>query len=102
MQFHYIGGRWVEGNPPLITAYSHGTWMGTIVFDGARAFEGVTPDLDRHCAPPQLAACRVSAARVVRGRATAPSRARVRIARSSARWARWLPVAGLAAASRPM
>ena len=50
MQFHYIGGRWVEGNPPLITAYSHGTWMGTIVFDGARAFEGVTPDLDRHCA----------------------------------------------------
>ena len=24
--------------------------MGTIVFDGARAFEGVTPDLDRHCA----------------------------------------------------
>src|SRR5262249_30357420 len=23
--------------------------MGTIVFDGARAFEGVTPDLDRHC-----------------------------------------------------
>jgi branched-chain amino acid aminotransferase len=50
MQYHYIGGRWVEGNPPLITAYSHGTWMGTIVFDGARAFEGVTPDLDRHCA----------------------------------------------------
>jgi branched-chain amino acid aminotransferase len=50
MQFHYIAGRWVEGNPPLITAYSHGAWMGTIVFDGARAFEGVTPDLDRHCA----------------------------------------------------
>jgi branched-subunit amino acid aminotransferase/4-amino-4-deoxychorismate lyase len=50
MQFHFIGGRWVEGNPPLITAWSHGAWMGTIVFDGARAFEGVTPDLDRHCA----------------------------------------------------
>ena len=50
MQLHFIGGRWVEGNPPLITAYSHGTWMGTIVFDGARAFEGVTPDLGLHCA----------------------------------------------------
>lgn len=46
---HFIEGRWVEGNPRLITAWSHGTWMGTIVFDGARAFEGVTPDLDRHC-----------------------------------------------------
>jgi uncharacterized membrane protein len=31
MQFHYIAGRWVEGNPPLITAYSHGAWMGTIM-----------------------------------------------------------------------
>ena len=50
MQLHFIDGRWVEGNPPLITAWSHGAWMGTIVFDGARAFEGVTPDLDRHCA----------------------------------------------------
>jgi branched-chain amino acid aminotransferase len=27
----------------------HGTWQGTLVFDGARAFEGVTPDLDLHC-----------------------------------------------------
>lgn len=50
MQLHYIDGRWVEGNPPLITVWSHGAWMGTIVFDGARAFEGVAPDLDRHCA----------------------------------------------------
>jgi branched-subunit amino acid aminotransferase/4-amino-4-deoxychorismate lyase len=24
-------------------------WLGSSVFDGARAFEGVTPDLDRHC-----------------------------------------------------
>ena len=47
---HYIDGRWVEGNPPLINAWAHGAWMGAIVFDGARAFEGVTPDLDRHCA----------------------------------------------------
>ena len=31
-------------------AADHGTWQGTLVFDGARAFEGVTPDLDLHCA----------------------------------------------------
>src|SRR5260370_35778126 len=28
---------------------SHATWQSSIVFDGARAFEGCTPDLDRHC-----------------------------------------------------
>src|SRR5258705_10060813 len=30
-------------------AWSHATWMGAAIFDGARAFEGVTPDLDLHC-----------------------------------------------------
>jgi branched-chain amino acid aminotransferase len=25
-------------------------WLGAAVFDGARSFEGVAPDLDRHCA----------------------------------------------------
>jgi branched-chain amino acid aminotransferase len=29
---------------------SHAAWLGSSVFDGARAFEGVTPDLDLHCA----------------------------------------------------
>jgi len=28
----------------------HGTWLGTLVFDGARRFEGVVPDLQPHCA----------------------------------------------------
>ena len=45
----YIDGDWVEGNVPLIGADSHAIWLGSITFDGARAFEGVTPDLDRHC-----------------------------------------------------
>ena len=27
---------------------THGAWLGSVVFDGARAFEGVTPDLDLH------------------------------------------------------
>ena len=28
----------------------HGSWLGTVVFDGARRFDGVTPDLEAHCA----------------------------------------------------
>ena len=38
------------GQPPFIGARTHAFWLGSSVFDGARAFEGVTPDLDRHCA----------------------------------------------------
>jgi branched-chain amino acid aminotransferase len=46
----YVNGRWVEGDAPVMTARSHAAWLASVVFDGARAFEGVTPDLDRHCA----------------------------------------------------
>ena len=42
-------GRWSEGDRPLLSAMSHAVWLSSIVFDGARAFEGVTPDLDLHC-----------------------------------------------------
>ena len=45
----WVDGQWLEGNPPLIGPMTHAFWLGTTVFDGARAFEGVTPDLDRHC-----------------------------------------------------
>jgi branched-chain amino acid aminotransferase len=45
----YIDGDWHEGNVPVIGATSHAIWLGSIVFDGARAFENVTPDLDIHC-----------------------------------------------------
>ena len=43
-------GEWHEGNPPLMGPRSHAFWLGTTVFDGARVFEGVMPDLDLHCA----------------------------------------------------
>lgn len=46
----FFEGKWHEGNAPVLGAADHGAWQGTMVFDGARAFEGVTPDLDRHCA----------------------------------------------------
>ena len=45
----WFDDQWLEGNPPLIGPMSHAFWLGSTVFDGARAFEGVTPDLDRHC-----------------------------------------------------
>jgi branched-chain amino acid aminotransferase len=41
---------WHDGNVPIMGSRTHGAWLGTSVFDGARAFEGVTPDLDLHCA----------------------------------------------------
>lgn len=40
--------RWHDGNVPILGAADHATWLGTLVFDGARRFEGVTPDLDAH------------------------------------------------------
>jgi len=46
----YLDGEWRDGNVPVLGPRSHAMWLGSSVFDGARAFEGVTPDLDRHFA----------------------------------------------------
>lgn len=46
----YKDDAWHEGNVPVVGAREHAFWLGSSVFDGARAFEGVTPDLDLHCA----------------------------------------------------
>lgn len=46
----YWRGDWHEGDLRILGAASHGTWLGSLVFDGARLFEGVAPDLDRHAA----------------------------------------------------
>lgn len=43
-------GEWRDGNAPILGPRTHGAWLGSMVFDGARAFEGVTPDLDLHLA----------------------------------------------------
>ncbi len=42
-------GKWHHGNPLVMGTMTHAPWLGSCVFDGARAFEGVAPDLDRHC-----------------------------------------------------
>jgi branched-chain amino acid aminotransferase len=46
----FFEGDWHAGNVAIMGARTHGAWLGSTVFDGARAFEGVTPDLDLHCA----------------------------------------------------
>jgi branched-chain amino acid aminotransferase len=45
----WLDGDWHEGNVLVAGPRTHAFWLGSSVFDGARAFEGVTPDLDRHC-----------------------------------------------------
>lgn len=46
----YFEGKWHVGDVPIIRAADHGAWLGSTVFDGARYFEGVAPDLEAHCA----------------------------------------------------
>ncbi|MFM9844435.1 MAG: branched-chain amino acid aminotransferase [Dongiaceae bacterium] len=46
----YYKGDWHEGDVRILGASSQSTWLGSLVFDGARGFEGVYPDLDRHAA----------------------------------------------------
>ncbi len=43
-------GQWHKGNAPIIGAADHAAWLGSQVFDGARQFEGVRPDLNLHSA----------------------------------------------------
>src|SRR5437667_4822631 len=45
----FLDGEWREGNVPIMGPRTHAAWLGSMVFDGARAFEGAMPDLDRHC-----------------------------------------------------
>jgi branched-chain amino acid aminotransferase len=46
----FYKGDWHEGNIPIMGTRSHAALFSSSVFDGARTFEGVTPDLDLHCA----------------------------------------------------
>jgi branched-chain amino acid aminotransferase len=42
-------GKWHRGNAPIIGAADHAAWLGSQVFDGARQFETVRPDLILNC-----------------------------------------------------
>ncbi len=46
----FVDDDWHEGNVAIVGPRTHAFWLGSSVFDGARWFEGVTPDLDLHAA----------------------------------------------------
>ena len=46
----WFKGDWHQGDLPIMNAADHGTWLGSLVFDGARAFDGLAPDLEPHMA----------------------------------------------------
>ena len=46
----WFKGDWHQGDLPIMNAADHGTWLGSLVFDGARAFDGLVPDLEPHMA----------------------------------------------------
>ncbi|MCA3509458.1 MAG: branched-chain amino acid aminotransferase [Rhodobacter sp.] len=46
----WFEGRWHDGDLHVMRAADHGMWQGSSVFDGARWFDGVCPDLAAHCA----------------------------------------------------
>jgi branched-chain amino acid aminotransferase len=50
MAWHFFDGTWHDGNPGIMGPMSHGSWMASTVFDGARVIDGRAPDLARHCA----------------------------------------------------
>ncbi|MBC7146495.1 MAG: branched-chain amino acid aminotransferase [Thioclava marina] len=46
----WFEGKWHEGDIAVMRAADHGIWQGSSVFDGARLFDGLVPDLEPHCA----------------------------------------------------
>ena len=46
----YAEGAWHEEPPRVLGPGHHAMWLASVVFDGARSFRGVAPDLDLHCA----------------------------------------------------
>lgn len=45
----WFEGQWYNENHKIMGSADHGTWLGTMVFDGARYFDGMAPDLAGHC-----------------------------------------------------
>ncbi|HET6805634.1 MAG TPA: branched-chain amino acid aminotransferase [Frateuria sp.] len=46
---YWHDGEWSSEHRALLGLSDNSFWMGNSVFDGARAYEGVTPDLEKHC-----------------------------------------------------
>tara|TARA_A100001037_G_scaffold44941_3_gene36083 strand:+ start:1866 stop:2750 length:885 start_codon:yes stop_codon:yes gene_type:complete len=46
---YYYDGQWYDENPKITGPMDHAFWMSSVAFDGARAFQGMVPDLQPHC-----------------------------------------------------
>jgi len=46
----WFDGHWTDEAPKLTGPADHAFWQSSVVFDGARAFGGLAPDLELHCA----------------------------------------------------
>jgi len=53
----YYDGQWLDENPRLTGPMDHAFWMSSVVFDGARAMQGLVPDIDAHCERLSSSAC---------------------------------------------
>ena len=58
----HFGGAWMDGKTPIMTANTHGAWLGSMVFDGGRIYRRMGPDLDLHCARAVVSARRIGLA----------------------------------------
>lgn len=47
---YWYDGTWSTEEPKILGPMDHAFWLGSVIFDGARAIRGFAPDLDRHCA----------------------------------------------------
>jgi branched-chain amino acid aminotransferase len=54
----FFEGDWHAGNVAIMGPRTQASWLGSTVFDGARAYDGLAPDLERHMARVNLSARR--------------------------------------------
>ncbi|PHQ68739.1 MAG: branched chain amino acid aminotransferase [Sneathiella sp.] len=47
---YFYNGDWYDECPKVLGPSDHSFWMASTVFDGARSYRGMAPDLDLHCA----------------------------------------------------
>lgn len=45
----WYDGQWHDEQPRILGPLDHAFWMASVVFDGARSFSRMAPDLDHHC-----------------------------------------------------
>jgi branched-chain amino acid aminotransferase len=45
----WFDGHWTDTAPKLVGPDDYAMWQASVIFDGARAFGGLAPDLDLHC-----------------------------------------------------